>query len=212
MRLCEFLISSAAELSVDIPPCAAEKMLIYLKALRSWNRTINLTAITEEREIIIKHFVDSLAPLRWLKIQPGVALIDIGSGAGFPGLPLKIMREDVSLDLLEPVKKRASFLRYMVGILKLKNVKVWPVDIESFSMDEVREKAFDLALMRAIRATSCLPYLLMLLRARGKAILYRTTRLEVANLPAGLSIEDEHSYKLPHGYGARIVTILTSTA
>ena len=96
---------------------------IYLRELKKWNKVYNLTAITDDREIIVKHFLDSLL---YLKAIPDgqVTLCDVGSGGGFPGIPIAIVRRDLLITLLEPSRKKIAFLRQMRRLLSLENVEI----------------------------------------------------------------------------------------
>jgi 16S rRNA (guanine527-N7)-methyltransferase len=116
---------------------------LYQSELKKWNKAYNLTAITDDREIVIKHFLDSLL---YLKAIPGHAktLCDVGTGAGFPGLPIALVRPDLSMALVEPSRKRCAFLRHMEKRLALANVEV----IES-NAEGVEAGSFDVVLTRA---------------------------------------------------------------
>lgn len=96
-----------------------EQFEFYARSLVEWNKKMNLTAITEPREIAIKHFLDSLLILDTYEIPWGANIIDIGTGAGFPGVPLKIIRPDISLTLLDSLNKRLIFLDYLCSSLKI---------------------------------------------------------------------------------------------
>ena len=89
----------------------------YLVELKKWNKAINLTAIQDDQDIVVKHFVDSLAGLKVIEIQQETELLDVGAGAGFPAIPLKLVRPNLSIELLEPTRRRAHFLRYVIGSL-----------------------------------------------------------------------------------------------
>jgi 16S rRNA (guanine527-N7)-methyltransferase len=99
--------------------------MVYLEQLQLWNQSFNLTSITLADEIIIKHFVDSLAALRADDIRVGARLLDVGTGAGFPGIPLKIARLDLNITLVEPARKKSSFLRFIIGLLRLENINLF---------------------------------------------------------------------------------------
>ena len=94
----------------------------YLAHLIEWNKAINITTIINPKEIIIKHFVDSLGALIATSFPQNGVVLDIGSGGGFPGIPLKIVRSDMRLVLVEPVQKKSSFLNSVIGLLKLHDV------------------------------------------------------------------------------------------
>lgn len=134
----------------------------YAKLLLSWNEKMNLTAITKPEEIVTKHFVDSLYGLPYL--SAGDRLIDVGTGAGFPGIPLKIARPDLSLTLLDSLNKRLTFLNEVISALKLDDAKTVHARAEEGAAKKspLRE-SFDCATARAVAslgvlAEYCLPY------------------------------------------------------
>jgi 16S rRNA (guanine527-N7)-methyltransferase len=116
------LHETSSELGVRLSAPQAELFWLYLQELLEWNRTFPLTAVTDPAEIVIKHFVDSLSPLPYLGTSTN--LLDIGSGAGFPGIPLKIAVSDLRLSLVDANRKKVSFLRQVVRTLKLQDVAV----------------------------------------------------------------------------------------
>lgn len=140
----KLLIEGLRELGLETSDILVSKFIIYLKELKKWNRAYNLTALKEDREIVIKHFLDSLL---YLKAIPEGAweICDVGSGAGFPGVPLAIVRPDLSFTLIEPSRKKTAFLRNIKRVLSLNNVDVLEARIE-----DVREKKFDIAVTRAL--------------------------------------------------------------
>ena len=136
----------------------------YKDLLIQWNKKFNLTAITDENDIIIRHFLDSLSvALAMDDNKKGASLIDIGSGAGFPGLPLKIMLDELDVILMDSVGKKVSFLQEVINILGLKNVTAINSRAEDLAkLPDYREK-FDFATARAVSRLSviaeyCLPF------------------------------------------------------
>src|SRR5574338_1509745 len=117
------LQESSTEIGVPLSSEQVQRFMIYLRQLQFWNQSFNLTSISLDDEIIIKHFVDSLAALR-ADIKIGARLLDVGTGAGFPGIPLKIARLDLNITLIEPASKKSSFLRFIIGLLRLENVDI----------------------------------------------------------------------------------------
>ena len=105
------LIQKAKEIGVKVSPQQAEQFQNYLDLLLERNEVVNLTAITDPHEAVVKHFVDSLTLLKAVEIKKGAKLVDVGTGAGFPGLPVKIMRPDIELTLLDSLNKRLIFLK-----------------------------------------------------------------------------------------------------
>ncbi|GAQ94889.1 16S rRNA (guanine527-N7)-methyltransferase [Thermodesulfovibrio aggregans] len=122
---------------------AIEKFLIYLKELKRWNKAYNLTSIEDEKEIVVKHFLDSLFYLWFIPEKP-FSITDVGSGAGFPGVPIAIVREDLKIALIEPSWKKVAFLKNLKRKLELRNIEVYQSKAE-----EVREK-FDIVISRAL--------------------------------------------------------------
>jgi 16S rRNA (guanine527-N7)-methyltransferase len=111
-----------AALDLDLAPTILESLQLYLEELKLWNARINLTGLKTDRDIVIKHFLDSLAVLPFL--EAAASLVDLGSGAGFPGLVLKLARPPMALSLVEARQKKAAFLEYLVSRLRLTGVTV----------------------------------------------------------------------------------------
>ena len=120
-----------------------EKLEIYLATLKKWNKVYNLTAINEDNEIITKHFLDSLSVNGF--IQNSQRILDVGTGAGFPGLILALFNPDKSFVLVDGVSKKISFLQEMIGKLNLKNVMAVHIKVEEYKVTE----QFDIIISRA---------------------------------------------------------------
>ena len=118
----DLLKTGAASLGLELTPAAREQFLFYLTELKRWNARINLTGLKTNRDIVVKGFLDSLAVLPFLGDVSSLA--DLGSGAGFPGLALKLARPDLALTLVEAREKKAAFLEYLVACLRLTDVAV----------------------------------------------------------------------------------------
>ena len=124
----------------------------YYKELVEWNRAVNLTAITAPDEVTTKHFLDSLSVARVISDEAlaGGSLVDVGSGAGFPGLPLKIAWPGMEVTLVESVSKKTAFLRHVVDALRLKGVEVETGRAETLAHDERLRESFDVVVSRAV--------------------------------------------------------------
>ncbi|HEY4667857.1 MAG TPA: 16S rRNA (guanine(527)-N(7))-methyltransferase RsmG [Anaerolineales bacterium] len=147
---------------------------LYARELQVWNRRVNLTAITEPREIEVKHFLDSLSCLLVLKPRAGDKLVDVGSGAGFPGIPLKIACPQIKLILVESIGKKADFCRHIVRLLGLEGIEVMQARAEQLGRDPNYRGQHDWAVARAVaRLPVLLEYLLPLLRVDGVAIAHK---------------------------------------
>ena len=120
--LMTLLQQTSREVGVQLGDSQAEDFWLYLQELMEWNRTVNLTAVTDPFDIIIKHFVDSLTPLPYL--ASSTSLLDVGSGAGFPGIPLKIAAPHLRLCLVDSQRKKVSFLKHIIRTLNLREVTV----------------------------------------------------------------------------------------
>lgn len=134
----------------------------YASLLKSWNEKMNLTAITEEYEIAVKHFIDSISVLGCFEIQNGAKLIDIGTGAGFPGIPIGIMRQDINITLLDSLNKRLIFLNEVCDRIGVKAQIIHARAEEYGQKPEYREK-YDIAISRAVAnlpalCEYCMPY------------------------------------------------------
>ena len=207
--LSSLIISSTSAIGVTLEPDQVEKFLIYLKQLRLWNRTMNLTGISDEREIIIKHFIDSLAGLRAEWFGQRSHVLDVGTGAGFPGIPLRIARPDLLLTLIEPVKKKASFLHFLVGLLRLEQVKIFEGTLEQFIENDRSEESFDYVTTRALKHDLIMRKCSRLLRKKnGKALFYLSKSLGSRPLSSEFSLVNEYTFELPQGFGRRVISVL----
>ncbi|QTA89802.1 16S rRNA (guanine(527)-N(7))-methyltransferase RsmG [Desulfonema magnum] len=116
--------------------------------LLKWNRKMNLTAITDPLEVAVKHFLDSIAPAP--VIPPSSSLLDIGSGGGFPGIPLKILIPSLSVTLIDTSRKKVSFQKHIIRTLKLGNIKARHIRAEDLAREKPFAKAFDVIICRAL--------------------------------------------------------------
>lgn len=144
---------------------------LYREQLTLWNQRFNLTAITDPEQIEIKHFLDSLTCLLVMDLQKGHRLVDVGSGAGFPGLPLKLICPDIHLTLVESNRKKVEFMKYMVNLLELTEVEVVNRRVEDLGNASDHRDQYDWAVARAVALMPVLlEYLLPLLRVGGQGI------------------------------------------
>lgn len=149
----------------------------YMKLLLEWNEKINLTAITNEDDIILKHFVDSLTISKY--IDKGRTIVDVGTGAGFPGVPIKIAREDVEVTLVDSLNKRILFLEDVINKLQLQGIKTLHYRAEEFGQNKKYREKFDIATSRAVANLSTLvEYLLPLVKIGGICICMKGSEVE----------------------------------
>jgi len=206
-ELYEFTNSSVKELGLTIGDSQLEQFMRYLAHLMKWNKTINLTAIIDPKEIIIKHFVDSLAALVATNFPQNGVVLDVGSGGGFPGIPLKIVRSDMRLVLIEPVQKKCSFLNSVIGLLKLQDVSTFNDTIEQYAKSPIRH-AIDIVVVRALKYQEIRKHIPALLTSKGKVVLYRTEAINKQEIGEGLHHVSETALILPQGSGNRVITVM----
>jgi 16S rRNA (guanine527-N7)-methyltransferase len=163
MEFFQLMKEASLEVGLELTEIQYNQFIKYMRLLQEWNEKINLTAITEDKEVVKKHFIDCIKAFKSEAIKNAKTLIDVGTGAGFPGLPIAIMNPEVKVTLLDSLNKRINFLNLVVRELGLKNV----VTIHSRAEDgaqnvNLREK-FDVATSRAVANMSvlsefCIPY------------------------------------------------------
>ena len=157
------------EYNIKINDEQIEKFDLYMKLLLEWNEKINLTAITEKDDIILKHFVDSLTILKY--VDESDKIIDIGTGAGFPGIPIKIMNEKANITLLDSLNKRINFLNIVINELKLDNIVAIHGRAEELARNKAHREKYDVAVSRAVANLSTLTeYMLPFVKVGGKCI------------------------------------------
>ena len=140
--------NDASEVGVFLHQKMVQEFLIYLKELQEWNQKINLTSLTNDADIITTHFIDSLTIIPHL--PPSVSMLDLGSGAGFPGIPVKIASPAHNITLLEATRKKANFLRHMIRTLGLSKTTVLECRAENFRSSEPFHPGFDMVIARAL--------------------------------------------------------------
>ena len=188
------LIEGASRLGITLDSEQIDQFEIYYHELVSWNRKINLTAITDYQEVQIKHFLDSLTVTLALTEEelsrPGFSLIDIGSGAGFPGIPLKLLLPGSRLVLVESRAKKAAFLQHIVERLGLSQVEVVAERAEEIARQPELREQFDLSLSRAVASLpAAVELALPFCRTWGKFVAQKKGEIEPEVSQAGKAIE-----------------------
>lgn len=199
---------------MDIDNVSAEKFAVYMELLREWNEKINLTAITDEEGILVKHFFDSCSISEFLDNYSKI--IDIGTGAGFPGLPLKIVNDTLNLTLVDSLNKRINFLNEVKNKLGLKNVETVHGRAEDVGIDNKYREKYDFAVSRAVAELRILvEYLLPLVKVGGKVIAMKGPNIdeEVENAKKAIKllggeIERIESFRLGNTDNERTVIII----
>lgn len=192
---------------------ACDKFVAYYELLIDWNARMNLTAITEPDEVVSKHFIDSLAAMPYL--ADGTKAADVGTGAGFPSIPLLIMRPDLRLTLVDSLQKRVTFLNEVCKTLGLRAECVH-ARAEDFGRDPNRRASFDAVLSRAVASLPTLLELTVpLLRVGGKAYCYKgDVGEERKSAKSALHLLHCSAEVVPveADYGARTLVICTKNA
>lgn len=209
----EKIIETADNLKKLIQAEKKEKFDAFRAYLLEFNGKYNLTAITEEKDMLYKHFVDSLAAVRFF--SDGAKVAEIGSGAGFPSLPLKIVRDDLSFDLFESVGKKCDFLRFIVDKLDLKGMNICNIRAEDAARDGKYREKYDYAVARAVAAMNTLcEYCMPFVRVGGEFIAYKsgdTAEIEAAEnacVTLGGKKAEIYPYSLPENYGERVLAVV----
>ena len=173
----EKMQKKGAKININFSVEQLQKFYKYMELLIEWNEKINLTAIVEPEEIIIKHFIDSLTILKY--IEDDEKIVDIGTGAGFPGIPLKIMLENNKIVLVDSLNKRLLFLQEVINELELKNIETVHSRAEDFGQNKKYRETFDIATSRAVANLSTLSeYLLPAVRIGGKCLCMKASEVD----------------------------------
>ena len=210
----EILVNGADAFNLALSEEEIAKINTYSRYLVDYNEKVNLTAITEPDEIAIRHFVDSMAVSSLVKIPTGSAMIDVGSGAGFPGVPLKMIRPDLQLTLLDSLKKRLDFLSELSDKIDI-SYQLVHMRAETAGIDPAFRARFDIATARAVAQLSvlseyCLPLLKiggMMLALKGPDCQDEIQRAKGAITLLGGKLEQTIDYRLPDQSGRTMIVI-----
>lgn len=201
----ELLRVSAASMGVELNDTQVQQFIKYYEILVEWNSFMNLTGITEYEEVVQKHFVDSLALCKAMDVHSVSSLIDIGTGAGFPGIPLKIAYPHLKVTLLDSLQKRIKFLNEVVMQLGLEEVETIHGRAEDFAKPSMKRESYDVCVSRAVANLAslseyCLPYV----NLGGYFVPYKSGKVEdeletskKAVFLLGGKIEEEVKFDLP---------------
>ncbi len=190
-----------------------EKLEKFRALLLEYNERYNLTAITKEEEVTYKHFLDSAAGIDLFK--KGAFVAEIGSGAGFPSMILKILRPDLRFDLFESVGKKCEFLKVAVKELDLKEVRVFSLRAEEAAKQKEFRERYDYATARAVaRMNTLSEYCLPFVKVGGAFIAYKSgdvteiTEAKTAYKTLGAQLKKIYEYTLPENYGQRSLAVV----
>ena len=171
------LFQYAKKLEIVLSENHVKKFYEYMLLLLEWNEKINLTSITDEKDIVLKHFVDSITICKY--IPENAKLLDVGTGAGFPGIPVKIVRDDVEVVLLDSLNKRILFLDDVIDKLDMKNIQAVHGRAEEFGRNKDFRQSFDVVTSRAVANMAVLSeYLIPFSKLGGKCVIMKGSDLE----------------------------------
>lgn len=204
------------ELGISLNKRQMCQFLRYFELLVEWNEFMNLTAITDFSDVLKKHFVDSLSSAPYFTFDQGKSLIDVGTGAGFPGIPLKILFPELKVTLLDSLKKRLSFLDTVISELALSDIQTVHGRAEDFAKPGKFRESFDYCVSRAVANLStlseyCLPYV----KTDGYFIAYKSEKAEEEMLQSkkalsmlGGTLRDSHTFLLPDSDLSRTILVI----
>lgn len=199
---------------IELSNLQIEQFSKYYDLLIKYNNVMNLTAITEYDEVIVKHFLDSVLPYK--NITKGAKVIDVGTGAGFPAIPLKIVRDDLCITLVDSLNKRINFLNAVISGLQLKNITAIHSRSEDLARGANYRGQFDYCLSRAVAKLPtllelCTPFIKVgatFLAYKGSGYSEEINLSENALKLLSCKIQDIENYELPKEYGSRTVIIV----
>ena len=211
----ELLIEGAKEYGIALSGEQADKFSQYARLLKEWNEKINLTAITNPEGIVTKHFLDSLSIIPFIP-QGAKFLIDVGTGAGFPGIPVSILKKEIKVTLLDSLEKRLKFLQEVSNALELKGLKMIHGRAEDYGVNKDYREKFDVATARAVANLPvlleyCLPFVKtggLFIAMKGPDIKDEVKDSKKALDILGGKVEEIKQFTLPESDMERSVVII----
>ena len=210
----ELMCSYGKQIDIEFNDKQLNQFYDYMNLLLDWNEKINLTAITEPEEVVLKHFIDSLTINKYIENNKTIA--DVGTGAGFPGIPLKIYRPDLNVVLVDSLNKRINFLNEVICKLDLKMISAIHSRIEDFGKDKKHRENYDYVTARAVANLATLSeYLIPISKINGKCICMKGDEIEeeLDNSKAAINIlggkiDKVDYFELPNSDISRNVIII----
>jgi len=213
----EILCKEAAKFQVQLAPKHVELFNTYLVELKKWNSKTNITAIHDDQEIVIKHFIDSLSPSKY--IPPYSSILDIGSGGGFPGIPLKIADPSLEVTLLDSTLKKIHFQKHIIRLLQLDRVTPIHARAEDRELYNKLNSSFDVVISRAFSdlgklMTIGIPYIRdsgVLIAMRGRDAKNELASIKYKLIPLGLKVFEPGEFSLPYSHEKRSLILFSKS-
>lgn len=215
MKVNEF-IDALAEQGITLNDQQINQFNIYFEQLVSWNEKVNLTAITDKEEVYVKHFYDSISPSFFYSLQEAKTICDVGAGAGFPSIPLKICFPHLEVTIVDSLNKRITFLENLAAELDLENVHFVHARAEDFGQNKAYREQFDIVTARAVARMSVLAELCIpLVKLQGKFLALKgsnaSEELEEGKKAIevlGGKVKETHTFSLPVEQGERTIYVI----
>lgn len=206
MNLRQLLQQASNELGINLSENQIEQFFLYKNLMLEWNEKINLTTITDEKEIILKHFIDCLSIGSVYDVKPNTKVIDVGTGAGFPGVPLKIAYPSIHLTLLDSLNKRVIFLEELKNKLDLKDTQCIHLRAENGGKNRLYREKYDLCVSRAVAnlailAEYCLPFVTIggsFISLKGSDIEQELNSSKIAIKKLGGEVQSLNNIQIPY--------------
>ena len=191
MKFYELMKNAAEEVGMSLSEEQYNKFIKYMKLIQEWNEKVNLTAITEDEEVVKKHFIDCIKAYKCEELKNAKTIIDVGTGAGFPGIPIKIMFPHLQITLLDSLNKRLKFLNNVIDELGLESIETVHGRAEDIARKEEFREQYDLCVSRAVANLSTLSeYCIPFIAKNGKFISYKSSisSEEIQNAKSAIKI------------------------
>ena len=207
-KFLDFFVEGAIKLGFSFEENILEKFYLYYKELNFWNRSVNLTGLLTEQEQAVLLFADSLAGSLAFPENTSFSIIDIGTGGGFPGIPLKLAFPSLQATLMEPRGNKVAFLHTVIGKLELTGISVIQKRLEACRSIINEEDKWDIAISKAVSLETIFPHAKNILKKDGRLVVFRSSNIDSTEKLQGMTIEKEISYELPYGFGIRVLSVL----